>query len=344
MQKYLQENWVQIDDVIYIDFSELDNKNTDLIALYQSYTGRKPFFILDEIQELDNFESQVLFLYNEWCQIFLSGSNSHLLGQDIATRLRGRTYEILNDVLSFDEYLIFREKDTVSLTEKDILFDEYLMWWGYPEVVLQDSPIAKKSLLQSYLDVTIYRDLIDRYRIRNPEILASLIRSLCISHTKPLNINKLYNTYKSLGYSVSKNTLYEYLWYLKNVFLIETCQNLYKKTYFEKVYLLDNGYMNLYSEEQNMWQKFENIIYKFLRKSGKKIGFVDTPSDVDFSDGDRLIQVTYELTEENLSRETQFAKASGKKELIVRKRSQLQPPASILQKWYEEFLWEGRGF
>jgi hypothetical protein len=59
---------------------------------------------------------------------------------------------------------------------------------------------------------------------------------------------------------------------------------------------------------------------------------VDTPSDVDFSDGDRLIQVTYELTEENLSRETQFAKASGKKELIVRKRSQLQPPASILQK------------
>jgi predicted AAA+ superfamily ATPase len=65
MQKYLQENWVQIDDVIYIDFSELDNKNTDLIALYQSYTGRKPFFILDEIQELDNFESQVLFLYNE---------------------------------------------------------------------------------------------------------------------------------------------------------------------------------------------------------------------------------------------------------------------------------------
>jgi predicted AAA+ superfamily ATPase len=319
VQWYLRDWQKKIDDVVFLDFSELDNHRINLEEIYTSFAPRKPFFILDEVQELPDFESQVLFLYNEGCDVFLSGSNSHLLGQEIATKLRGRSFEVYNDVLSFEEFLIFREKEHLEDgLEKEMLLDEYIEWGGYPEVILQNREDAKRSLLQSYLDVTIYRDLIDRYRIRNPEILSSLIRSLCIGNTKPLNINKLYNTYKSLGYSVSKNTLYEYLGYLEENFFISHLENFYRKSYFDKVYLLDNGYMNLFSSEKNQGQKFENMVYKMLRKSQKKLGYIDDPYEVDFTDGERHIQVTYELGEENLDRETMFRKMNGTKILVAR--------------------------
>jgi uncharacterized protein len=324
VQSYIQSGIKHIDDIVFLDFSELDNHTISLTEIYQSYFPRKPFFILDEIQELENFESELIFLYNEGCDIFVSGSNSHLLSADIATKLRGRSYEIYNDILDFDEFLIFRGSISKGLAERDILYDEYLMWGGYPEVVLQSSIEAKKSLLQSYLDVIIYRDLIDRYAIRNPEILYSLIRTLILAHTKPCNISKIYNTYKSLGYSVSKNTLYEYIGYLENNFFISRLSNFYRKSYFDKIYLLDNGYMNLFSSEQNLGQKFENTIYKILRKKGKKIGYIDTPYDVDFSDGGSNIQVAYELTEDNLDREKKFATIDGDNILIVRSYSRFE--------------------
>lgn len=324
VQGYIQSGVKHIDDIVFLDFSELDNHSISLTEIYQSYSPRKPFFILDEIQELENFESELIFLYNEWCDIFVSGSNSHLLSADIATKLRGRSYEIYNDVLDFDEFLIFRGSTSKGLAERDILYDEYLMWWGYPEIVLQSSIEAKRSLLQSYLDVIIYRDLIDRYAIRNPEILYSLIRTLIIAHTKPCNISKIYHTYKSLGYSVSKNTLYEYIGYLENNFFISRLSNFYRKSYFDKVYLLDNGYMNLFSSEHNLGQKFENTIYKILKKKGKKIGYIDTPYDVDFTDGGSNIQVVYELTEDNLDREKKFATIKGDNILIVRSYSRFE--------------------
>lgn len=324
VQGYIQTGIKNIDDIVFLDFSERDNHTMSLTEIYRSFGSRKPFFILDEIQELENFESELIFLYNEWCDIFVSGSNSHLLSSDIATKLRGRSYEVYNDILDFDEFLIFRQSTLRSQAERDILYDEYLLWWGYPEVVLQSSPEAKRSLLQSYLDVIIYRDLIDRYSIRNPDILSSLIRTLILSHTKPCNISKIYHTYKSLGYSVSKNTLYEYIGYLENNFFISRVRNFYRKSYFDKIYILDNGYMNLYSNEENLGQKFENTIYKILRKKWNQLGYIDTPQDVDFTDGESNIQVTYQITEENLSRETVFARSAGKNILVVRSYSQFE--------------------
>lgn len=335
IQSYIQSGVKHVDDIVFLDFSELDNHAINLTEIYQSFAPRKPFFILDEIQELENFESELIFLYNEGCDIFVSGSNSHLLSVDIATKLRGRSYEIYNDILDFDEFLIFRGSTSKGEAERDILYDEYLMWWGYPEVVLQSSIEAKRSLLQSYLDVIIYRDLIDRYAIRNPDILYSLIRTLILSHTKPCNISKIYNTYKSLGYSVSKNTLYEYIGYLENNFFISRLSNFSRKSYFDKIYLLDNGYMNLFSSEDNRGQKFENTIYKILRKKWKKIGYIDTPYDVDFTDGSSNIQVTYELTEENLDREKKFSQIAWDNIIIVRSYSRFESLGGITMMRYD---------
>lgn len=318
IQSYLTQWVLKIQDVIFLDFSELDNRDIDLSSIYKLYPWRTLFFVLDEIQELPDFEKQLTFLYNQGSRIFISWSNAHLLSQDIATTLRWRVLEIHVDILSFPEYCGFKniKKDT-SIAQLDIHFQEYIMWWWYPEIVLSDSIIAKKSLLQSYLDVLIYKDLIDRYRIRNQDILIKLIKSVITSNTKHLSLNKLYNTYKSLWYAVSKNTLYEYMQYLKNIFFVSELWSIYQKSYNNKVYIIDNWYMNLYADSNNLWQKFENTIYKHLTNNTSTLGYIQDRYEVDFSDKKTNRQVSYRITEENHDREYAFGDTNKKNILIT---------------------------
>ncbi|GHV24334.1 hypothetical protein FACS1894176_00400 [Bacteroidia bacterium] len=67
---------------------------------------------------------------------------------------------------------------------------------------MTDTESVKKGILQGYLDILIFKDLIDRYNIRNQTLLQSLIRSLVLGHTKELNVSKLFNTYRSQGIEV----------------------------------------------------------------------------------------------------------------------------------------------
>ncbi len=325
IQEMLTNKEIHIEQIVFIDFSQLENHKIDLIQIYQDYKNNKisPIFILDEIQELDNFDKIIWYLYEQSCKIFVSGSNSKLLSQEISTKLRWRSIEYHNDVLDFDEFLIFKSyKGPKDWYEYDKLFDEYLQRGWYPEVVSAQGEETKKALLQWYFDLIIYRDIIDRYRIKNQEILGHLIKSLIVSHTKQLNINKLFNTYKSLWYEVSKNTLYQYVQYLEQNFFVSKVKNFYKKSYFDKIYIIDNGYMNLFDSQTNYGQKFENIIYKYLIKNNKHIWYSDEKYDIDFTDWETNRQICYQLTIENKDREYKFA-WSDKKNILIYKTTTL---------------------
>ena len=65
LQQYLEQKKVNLEQIIFLDFSELDNHRIDLAQVYQHYQHLNPFFILDEIQELPDFEKQLTFLYNQ---------------------------------------------------------------------------------------------------------------------------------------------------------------------------------------------------------------------------------------------------------------------------------------
>lgn len=319
LQTYIQKKEITIDQIIFLDFSELDNHNIDLTQIYTLYKDKEPFFVLDEIQELKNFEQQLIFLYNQWCRLFISWSNAQLLSQEIATKLRGRVIEIPVNVLSFKEYLWFKQIPLSSpAVEMDIHFENYMMRWWYPEVVLSDSLVAKKSILQSYVEILIYKDIIDRYAIKNQEILIRLIKSLVISHTKPVNVNKLFNTYKSLWYSLSKNTLYEYIQYIKNTFFVTSLWKFYTKSYSDKVYLIDNGYMNIFSDKKNFWQKFEHICYQYLLKKETQLWYIsESTYEVDFTNWTTNRQASYLIHEDNFTREFAFWKKQKEKENIL---------------------------
>lgn len=320
IQNYIKKWDVLLEQVVFLDFSAIDVKWVDLEQWYIDNRASGLFFVLDEVQELPDFERVVTFLYNQWCRVYISGSNAEMLGQDIATKLRGRVIDVQVDVLDFEEFLSFKWfEQGWSLSQIDQYFDEYLQWWWYPEIVLSQTQIAKKAIIQSYFDILVYKDLIDRYSIRNSEVLIKLMRSLIQSHTKMINVSKIKNMYTSQWYTVKKSTLLDYIHYLKSTFFVAMVWKFYSKSYFDKVYLIDNAYMNLFSDSPNYGQAFENVIYKYLRKQVYDLGYIENGYAVDFTDGTSNRQVCYELNENNYDRELKFQKSDKENILIYKK-------------------------
>jgi predicted AAA+ superfamily ATPase len=346
LMQFIQEAITQwlctSEEVIFIDFAEAWNKRIDILELHAFVTTQgisHPVYCFDEIQEIDDFDRQLIVLYNLGLKIFITGSNSKLLSQDLATILRGRTYEIHQEVLSFREFLVFKNQHNVTnKLSLDILLEEYLKRGWYPEVVLTESETVKIGILQSYYELLIYKDLIDRYKIRNTWLLQQLIKSLILSHTKELNINKLFNTYKSQWFEISKNTLYEYLTHIQQTFFVSRLSQVWKKNLFDKRYCIDNGYMQLFSQENNRWQKFESMIFMHLKQKYHHLGFVHDTYEIDFTDSTSYRQVCRELTEENRTRESAFWKSWKNNMLITKKPHSFNHPAITMLSWEEIVL------
>ena len=123
--------------------------------------------------------------------LYILGSSSQLLSAEIATPLRGRSIKQTLYPLSFREFLKFKNAtiNTKNPTTKDkaILaryLDEYLQFGGFPEVVLEEHPTEKLKILKEYLELTIYKDIAERYQLRNMRIMKRTIDQLTAHATK----------------------------------------------------------------------------------------------------------------------------------------------------------------
>jgi len=270
----------------------------------------KVYFFFDEIQNIAGWERIVRHLLdNEKCQIVLTGSSSKLLSKELATQLRGRTLSYALLPFSFKEFLKakkFKLSDYPSSYEKAKIIrylEEYLKFGGYPEVVLFG---GKENIIKEIWEVTIARDIMERWEIRNPKVLKLLIKAL--KESKQFSTNKFYNYLKSFGLKVSKNTLYNYLEYLKDSFVVFTLHK-YSPTYKDieksipKIYLADVG---LYQESLELGRALENIMFLELLKKGKDIYYYITKSgqEIDFylKSEKLFIEVTYDYDEGHVKR------------------------------------------
>lgn len=184
------------------------------------------------------------------------------------------------------------------------LFEEFLVYGGFPEIALMEKELKLLSL-QEYFNVMIYRDIVERYSIKEPFVLKYFIKRLAENVTNALSVNKIYNELKSQGIKISKNTLYDYLEYMDTCFLI----GLVKKHYGsvikselgeKKVYFIDNGLLNSIRafDKSNFGSLLENLVWHELLVQGKKITFFKEKRECDFVVDDRIIiQVCYDLTD-----------------------------------------------
>lgn len=324
----LEERGVQRTQFVYLNFEderlELETDYDQILGAYlelypeQELDGIYLFF--DEIQELSGWEKYVRRIYDTVSQkIFLTGSNAKMLSQEIATSLRGRSlyFEIMP--LSFYEFLTFQGIDpedqysTRNQARIQNSFAEYLVWGGYPELVEIEARF-KPDVLQEYFNVMLYRDLLDRYKIRDAFVLKYLIKRLIASFTKEFSVNKFYNDLKSRGVKISKNSIYRLIEQIFSVYMVTAVEKydpslVRREMSNRKIYLYDNGFASAtrFSFSEDRGQLLENLVFTKLRKEAEGIHFLRNGYECDFVVPTRAgnlipVQVVEILHRDNLNR------------------------------------------
>lgn len=313
--------------ILYLNFEDdrlnLEQKDFNIIfeayfELYPDKQGEDIYVFFDEVQEIDGWEKFVRRIYDTITdKIFITGSSAKLLSREIATNLRGRTikYEILP--LSFREYLKFRgiSESMNTIRGKSIILKEfklYLMAGGFPETINMVDEIRRKTI-DEYLDVMTYRDIIERYQVRNINSLNYLIKKILTNPSGEISVNKIYNELRSKGIKVTKDYLYSYVIYLDEAFIISILKNYsesFIKQDIKKIYPIDTSLsMNsLIGTSQEQGKLLEAICYNELKRKEKEIYYFSEKKECDFVIREKnkiidAIQVCYNLNDENQDRE-----------------------------------------
>jgi len=358
----LEKQGVNREQILYLNFEDerLDfqaDYNQILEAYMELYPDIAPeniYLFFDEIQELPNWEKYIRRLYDSVTRrIFLTGSNAKMLSQELATSLRGRSLAFELMPLSFREYLLFLGIDsqdhfsTKNRARIKTAFEDYLVWGGYPELVAMD-PRFRAPVLQEYFSVLLYRDLMERYQIRDASILKYLIKRLISSFTKEFSVNKLYNDLKSRGLKIGKDTLYSMIDQIFSVYMVTAVEKydpavVKRELANRKVYLYDNGLASIsfFSRFEGRGKLLENLVFCMLRKSCDEIFFLKNGFECDFvalcgGQEPQLIQVADVLHQDNLERELKGLEKAlqrvkkGKALLIV---NEVSVPAHNIPNW-----------
>jgi len=335
----LEARGVSRERMLYVNFEDdrldLEGRH-DLIfevylELYPDLDLSSCWFFFDEIQELDLWEKFVRRVYDTLSRnIFISGSNARLLSREIATELRGRSLPFEIMPLSFREFLFFKgidPEDRHSLKNSSRIrnaFEEYLIWGGYPEL----AGIAlrfKPNILQEYFNVMLYRDLVERYEIREISLLKYLIKRLIGSYTKEFSVNRVYNDLKSRGFSIGKDSIYELMDEIFSIYMLARVEKfepsvVKREMSNKKVYLHDNGFASAIQGAffEDRGKLLENLVFTHLRSRTENIYFLKNRWECDFvvfpdSPKPLLIQVTEKLDDHNLKREIKGLEAARKR-------------------------------
>lgn len=307
-------------------------------SLYPENHDTKCYLFFDEIQTVENWPVVIRRLHDsKKVEIFLTGSSAKLLSKEIATSLRGRSLSTEIWPYSFNEFMraknVSIERSLYDKKTQDKLvqmFHRYLPEGGFPEIIPFESDV-KKQTLQEYLDVAIYRDIVERHEVKQPSLIKYMILSMIQNAARPFSINKFYNDVRSQGYQTSKDILYEYADYIEDAYLAFLVP-LYDKSIRKiqanpkKLYAIDPGMARSVTMdyEGDLGRLFENIIYLELRRLGYKVSYYLTKERyaVDFlvqtpRADKKLLQVAWDTQDADTMEREQRALQAGMKELKV---------------------------
>ncbi len=268
--------------------------------LHPEWRDRKrALFLLDEIQVVPGWERFARrILDTENVELYISGSSARMLSREVATSMRGRALEAVIFPFSFREFLRHRNQEVQDVSrlpkaQRSLLrknLEEYLVVGGFPEaqgISLRD----RVQLLKGYVDITLLRNVIERYGVTKPVVLRHLTRHLLANPGGLFSVNKFYNDLKSRGIRVSKELVYEYLSYLEDAFLIQTiwlAAPSVRKRWANprKVYPIDPGFNPIFDPtgQRKISKALETVVFIELLRRGAQVEYVKTENgfEVDF--------------------------------------------------------------
>ena len=331
----LLKNGVPRERILYVGFDDerfLSMSPDNFDELLQAYREMYPhiaikdvYMFFDEIQLVKGWELFVLRVYKNYCKhIFITGSTAKMLSEEMASALRGWPDEYREYPLSFSEYLRFKNIEANRYTEegKAVLasaFRTYCEEGGFPEVALTTTKSDKIKILQSYFNTMLFRDMMEHYNIGTPSsVVRYFLKRVMNNLTKPTSVNNVYNDLKSQGLRVSKDSLYLWLDYACNIFMLRKVEKYDKsivkqRSASAKYYVADIALRNavLLPESEDSGKALENIVYLNLERSlgeEDRVFYYNDSKECDFvvRHGERvteLIQVCWDLNEENIERE-----------------------------------------
>lgn len=313
-------DWSQI---VYLNFEDerldgfqLSDCNNILIAANQ-LTTKKHYFLFDEIQNIEGWEKFARRLADQGESVYLTGSNSKVLGHDIVLRLGGRYMAKYIAPFNFSEYLtaknISHDKlallDTVNNGQIRAVANEYLRYGGLPESILLSD---KRNYLTNIYQNVFLADIIVRNKIRNEKTISLLIRKIADTVMHIVSYANLYKNVKSVINTVSRNAIIDYIDYAKEAYLIFSTKNYFAKfnerESSPKYYFTDNGILNLFYIDK-LPALLENIVaIKLHNKYQEKLFYLKskkTGVDIDFyvPASKTAIQVAWEVNDTSKERE-----------------------------------------
>ena len=290
-------------------YSSMDYSNDfDSNAMYQDLSSaikradqnQKIYLLLDEVQEADSWEKCVNSLFESSnVDIYVTGSNSKLLSSEISTYLTGRFVLIPVYTLSFAEFIEFKKTYIPSLQDasSDEYFDLYLKTGGFPFVAKTNHTQEENyQIVDGIFSTVVTRDISKRHNISNLEMFNRVVRFVLENLGKNFSAKTIFDFFKSQQRSIAIETIYNYLAWLEEAFIIYRC-NRYDiqgkevlKTQ-EKYYLSDISlkYSQLGYSPKAVSSVLENLVYLELRRRGysvfigkladKEIDFIATRQD-----------------------------------------------------------------
>lgn len=289
----------------------------------------------DEIQLVRGWERFVRrVLETEEDDVIVTGSSAGLLSQEIATALRGRGWRILLHPFSFEEALRHSGREVSAdgsgqtakvRSRMERAYIDWLRTGGFPEAQGLEAQ-SRRQLLRDYVDVAMFRDVVERHVVRNVTGLRWLVRQLLGNAGSLFSVEKFYRALKSQGIAISKDSVHQMLGYLDDCFLVrviwmESTSERQRMVNPRKAYPVDTGLIPIFDRtgRENLGHALETAVLVELERRGCEITYVRTREgfEVDFlargPGGEAtLIQVCTDLSDPaTAEREIRALQAAG---------------------------------
>ena len=261
------------DQIICKRYTEMDiPENITAKQMYDELTAAMAgkghcYLLLDEIQEITGWEKTVNSLLERAdADIYVTGSNSKLMSSEISTYLTGRYVSIPVYTLSFKEYLDFKADSTLSRRE---LLEEYIRFGGFPIIALSEyDEQSAYQIVNGIYHTVVSRDIVKRHRINKQDLFDRVVKYIIENMGKTFSANSISTFLKSEHRKVSVESIYNYLRWLEQAFIIYPCEryDLQGKSILktqEKYYLADVSlkYALLGYNRKMLDGAMENIVY-----------------------------------------------------------------------------------
>ncbi len=307
----LREKGIDEKHIIYvnfelIEFEELqDYKKLNTYIKGKIVDDKKYYVFLDEIQKVEKFEDVINSLRAsiDNISIFITGSNSKLLSNELSTVLSGR-YVLFNIYpLSYKEFIELTHKEGKS----EESFWDFVKWGGLPNRTQFTDESNIKDYLHSVFDSIILRDVVERLGLKNTVLFDLLLQYIVDTTGRQFSAENVINFLKNEGKSVSTETLYMYLdalckaLMIKKIYRYDIHGKAILKT-LNKYYMTDLGIAQIKNHNFEINKSFaiENVVYNELLQRGYDVYIGKTKNgEIDFmatkTDEKLYFQVAYLL-------------------------------------------------